>query len=178
MFAILSASFWLIMSKMIPIKNGGCSFSYIRIWGKLEESRHEKGDFFLHMPKQRRSNPKADQRLCFRNTVWTIHLLPKFEISSFIPSSVAEQPGLCWTWLETPKTVFPWQGSIVVKLEFTGVHSFHFFLNHRLWVIVRTVTLRRYWGGSHAYPCSMIWAKISDKSVCFICKLSYLQLWK
>ena len=31
MFATLSASFWLIMSKMIPIKNGGCSFSYIRI---------------------------------------------------------------------------------------------------------------------------------------------------
>ena len=27
MFAILSASFWLIMSKMIPIKNGGYSFS-------------------------------------------------------------------------------------------------------------------------------------------------------
>ena len=31
MFAILSASFWLIMSKNDPIKNGGCSFSYIRI---------------------------------------------------------------------------------------------------------------------------------------------------
>ena len=31
MFAILSASFWLIMSKKIPIKNGGYSFSYIRI---------------------------------------------------------------------------------------------------------------------------------------------------
>ena len=96
------------MSKNDPwmIKNGGCSFSNIRILGKLEESCHEKGGFFLHMRKQRRSNREADQRLCFRNTVRTIHLLPKFEISSLFPSSVAEQPGLCWTWSETPKTVF------------------------------------------------------------------------
>ena len=50
---------------------------------------------FLHMRKQRRSNREADQRLCIRNTVRTIHLLPKFEISSLFPSSVAEQPGLC-----------------------------------------------------------------------------------
>ena len=46
------------------------------------------------------------QRLCFRNTVGTIHLLHKFEISSLFPSSVAEQPCLCWTWPETPKTGF------------------------------------------------------------------------
>ena len=38
---------------------------------------------------------KADQRLCFRNTDRTIHLLPKFEISSLFPSSVVVQPGLC-----------------------------------------------------------------------------------
>ena len=41
MFAILFGS--LYMLKMIPIKIGGCSFSYIRILGKLEESHHEKG---------------------------------------------------------------------------------------------------------------------------------------
>ena len=105
MFATLSASFWLIMSKMIPIKNGGCSFSYIRIWGKLEESRRDKG-VFLQIRKQRRSNREAEQRLCFRNMVRTIHLLPKFEVSSLFPSSVAEQPGLCWTWSEAPKTGF------------------------------------------------------------------------
>ena len=29
-----------------------------------------------------------------------------FEISSLFPSSVAEQPGLCWSWSETPKTGF------------------------------------------------------------------------
>ena len=97
--------FGSLCRKMILIKNGGCSFSYIRIERKLEESRHEKGGF-LHMRKQRRSNREADQRLCFRNTVRTIHSLPKFEISSLIPSSVAEQPGLCWTWAQTPKTGF------------------------------------------------------------------------
>ena len=32
----------------------------------------------------------------------------------------------------------------MVKLEFTGEHSFSsFFLKHRLWVIVRTVALSR-----------------------------------
>ena len=56
------------------------------------------------MRKQRRSNREVDQRLCFRNTARTIHLLPKFEVSSLFPSSVAEQPGLCWTWSETQKT--------------------------------------------------------------------------
>ena len=40
---------------------------------------------------QLRSNCKADQRLCFRYTDNTIHLLPKSEISSFYPS------GLCLT---------------------------------------------------------------------------------
>ena len=29
-----------------------------------------------------------------------------FEISSLFPSTVAEQPGLCWTWSETSKTGF------------------------------------------------------------------------
>ena len=72
---------------------------------KIRGVRHEKGGF-LHMRKQRRSNREADQRLCFRNKVRTIHLFPKFEISSLFPSSVAEQPGLCWSWPETPKTGF------------------------------------------------------------------------
>ena len=60
----------------------------------------------LHMLKQKRSSRKADQCLCFRNTVRTIHLLPKFEISSLFPSSVAEQPGLCWTWVGNPEDRF------------------------------------------------------------------------
>ena len=65
-----------------------------------------KRRFFLHMRKQRRSNCEVYQPLCFLNKVRTIHLLPKFEISSLFPSSVAEQPGLCLTWSETPKTGF------------------------------------------------------------------------
>ena len=55
---------------------------------------------------QLRGNREADQRLCFRYTDSTTLLLPKCEISSLKPSSVAVQPGLCQTWSETPKTGF------------------------------------------------------------------------
>ena len=55
---------------------------------------------------QLRGNREADQRLCFCFTDSTVPLLPKSEISSLWPSSVAVQPGLCRTWLETPKTGF------------------------------------------------------------------------
>ena len=55
---------------------------------------------------QLRGNREADQRLCFRYSESTIPLLPKSEISSLQPSSVAEQPGLCRTWAETPKIGF------------------------------------------------------------------------
>ena len=55
---------------------------------------------------QLRGNREADQRLCFRYTDSTISLLPKYEISSLQPFSVAVQPGLCQTWSETPKTGF------------------------------------------------------------------------
>ena len=37
----------------------------------------------------------------------TIPLLHKFKISSFLPSSIAAQTGLCHTWSETLKTAFP-----------------------------------------------------------------------
>ena len=55
---------------------------------------------------QLRGNREADQRLCFRYTDSTIPLLPQSEISSISPSSLIVQPGLCRTWLETPKTGF------------------------------------------------------------------------
>ena len=55
---------------------------------------------------QLRGNSEADQRLCFRYSESTIPLLPKSEISSLKPFSVAVQPGLCRTWSETPKTGF------------------------------------------------------------------------
>ena len=55
---------------------------------------------------QFRCNREADQRLCFRYTDSTISLLPNYEISSLQSSSVVVQPGLCWTWSETPKTGF------------------------------------------------------------------------
>ena len=55
---------------------------------------------------QFRGNREADQRLCFRYIGSAIPLLPKSEISSLKPSSMAVQLGLCQTWLETPKTGF------------------------------------------------------------------------
>ena len=42
---------------------------------------------------QLRGDREAEQRLCFRYTDSTIPLLPKSEISSLWPSSVAVQPG-------------------------------------------------------------------------------------
>ena len=61
-------------------------------------------------------NREADQRLCFRYTDSTIHLLSKYEISSLQPSSVAVQPGLCETWSEAQKT-----GFLTTRLIFTRV---------------------------------------------------------
>ena len=55
---------------------------------------------------QLRGNREADQRLCFRYMDSAVPLLFKSEISSLYPSSVAVQPGLCWTLSETPKTGF------------------------------------------------------------------------
>ena len=55
---------------------------------------------------QLRGNHEADQRLCFCYIDMSFPLLPKSEISSLYPSSVAVQPGLCRTWSETPKTGF------------------------------------------------------------------------
>ena len=55
---------------------------------------------------QLRGNREADQRLCFRYRDSTIPLLSKSKISSLQLSSVAVQPGLCRTRLETPKTGF------------------------------------------------------------------------
>ena len=49
-------------------------------------------------PDQLCGNREADQRLCFRFTDSKIPLLPKNEISSIWPSSVAAQPDLCGTW--------------------------------------------------------------------------------
>ena len=55
---------------------------------------------------QLHSNCEASQRLCFRYTDCTITLLPKSEIIRLKSSSEAEQPGLCRTWSENPKTGF------------------------------------------------------------------------
>ena len=61
-------------------------------------------------------NRKADQRLCFRYTVSTIPLLPKFEISSVQPSSVVVQPGLFGPGRKPRRPVFSQRGSIKARV--------------------------------------------------------------
>ena len=50
-----------------------------------------------------RGDRAADQGLCFRYIDNTIPLLPKFQSSNHL---LVVKPGLCRTWLETPKTGF------------------------------------------------------------------------
>ena len=71
---------------------------------------------------QLHSNREADQRLCFRYTDSTTPLLPKSEISSLQPSSVAVQPGFCRTWSETPKTgILGMRLKCIVMIVFSGL---------------------------------------------------------
>ena len=67
------------------------------------EPRHEKTGF-LHMRNKDADQLHSNFSFCYTDS--TIPLLPKSEISSLQPSSVAVQPGLCRTRLETPKTGF------------------------------------------------------------------------
>ena len=68
---------------------------------------------------QLRGNREADQRLCFRYIDSTIPLLPKFEISSLLPSSIAVQPGLCRTRSETRILVFSRRGSAFFDSDYS-----------------------------------------------------------
>ena len=58
----------------------------------------------------------------FHYTDSTIPLFLKSEISSFYPSSVAAQAGLCQTWSETPKTGFLPSGPYVWALDDLNLH--------------------------------------------------------
>ena len=78
-----------------------------------------KPDFCLCKNKgadQLHSNCEADQRLCFRYSDSTIPLLLISKIPSFWPSSVAVQPGLCWTWSKLELLVFSHTGLFGVLL--------------------------------------------------------------
>ena len=66
---------------------------------------------------QLRANRAADQRLCFHYMDSTIPLLPKSEISSLQQSSVAVQPGLCWTWSKALRT-----GFVVTRLIYKALN--------------------------------------------------------
>ena len=66
-------------------------------------------------------NQGAGQLYCNREAVRyiesTTNILSLSKISSLQPSSVDIQPGLCWTWSETPKTEFltPRQMSLITR---------------------------------------------------------------
>ena len=62
---------------------------------------------------QLRGNREADQRLCFRFSDSTIPPLLNSKISSFLPSSVTVQAGLCRTCSETILLVFSRGGSFL-----------------------------------------------------------------
>ena len=90
----------------------------------LFDPRHEKTCFCICENKcadQLRSKCAAGQRISFRYTHSTTHLLPKSQISSLCPSSVAVQPVLCWTWSEPAKT-----GFVMTRLIYCGTpRAFH-----------------------------------------------------
>ena len=68
-------------------------------------------------------NREDDRRLCIRYIDSTTPLLSKSQIPSLWPSSVAEQPGLCWTRSETRKLVFSRRGSFIESvLSLTKSH--------------------------------------------------------
>ena len=72
---------------------------------------------------QLRGNREADQRLCFHFIDSTIPLLPKSEISSLYPSSMAVQPGLCGTRSKPRRPVFSQRGSyMAVPYKFAILH--------------------------------------------------------
>ena len=64
---------------------------------------------------------KADQCLCFRYTDSTVPLLSKSKISSFKPSSVTVQPGLCRTRFETPRLRKKHRGSFNTQTGYPDV---------------------------------------------------------
>ena len=76
------------------------------------------------------SNCTADQRLCFRYNDSTIPPLFKSEILRFQPSSIAAQPGLCQTWLETLKTRSPASRHKCVMMSSNITKSAHYPLFH------------------------------------------------
>ena len=65
----------------------------------------------IHVLINLHGNCTAEQCLCFRYTDSIIPLLPKSDILSFWPFSVASQAGLCQTLSETLKTIFLCHGS-------------------------------------------------------------------
>ena len=87
-------------------KQNTCSNILTNIKIRIYEPRYENRLFAYAKTKTQISFAVTAKLLSFRYMDSTIPLLPKSEISSLYPSSVAVRPGLCGTWSETPKTIF------------------------------------------------------------------------
>ena len=80
---------------------------------------------------QLRGNREADQHLCFRYMDSTLPVLHKSKISSFLPSSVTVQPGLCQTWSKPKLFAFSPTGSFI--MQWLTVASLLLAFTHSYW---------------------------------------------
>ena len=108
-------------------------YSGFAMYALAFEPRHEK-TFCIYENKdanQLHGNREADQHLCFRYLDSTIPLLPKSEISSLWPSSLAVQPDLSRTRSEIQKTGFLKMRLIMSQYIglFLGLLWYRFYLN-------------------------------------------------
>ena len=95
---------------------------------------------------QLRSDCEAVQRLCFHYSDSTLPPLLISQISSFLPSSVTAQAGLCQTWSETQIVGFLMQRLIFSFINiifeqpyvacchalFSGAHAVFYYLFHKI----------------------------------------------
>ena len=101
---------------------GGYNYTLTDMYKLSSFPPHEK-TCFLHICESKGTyhlygTCVADQRLCFCYIDNKISLLPKSEISSLYPSSIA-----CWTWSETLKSSFSLCGSNVYLGTLTWLMS-------------------------------------------------------
>ena len=75
------------------------------------EPRNKKSSVFAYAKTKALISCLETAQLISAFVFATIPLLPKFEISSLRPSSVAIQLGLCLTWSETPSKGFVYEAA-------------------------------------------------------------------
>lgn len=78
----------------------------------------------MHMQKEAQISCQVIAQLVWAFVLTgTIPLLPKLEISSLWPSSIAVQPGWCQTWLERPNVILMTCQLLTLLLQNSDYHS-------------------------------------------------------